>query len=988
MNARLFKKCGNPINLTTLFCLVAVSLFSQQALPVFRHYGTEEGLPSPVVNWILQDKSGYLWLATNGGVCRFDGHHFRVFNAKDGMQEANTACIAEDRNGEIWALSNDGMVYRIYGDSLRPFAGNDIIKSLKNRFLLPHALAIHPETGDLYLSLATLGILKITADGKSHEVITSKGSRDMIAIQVGEVWLSQNRTHSQKAEAITPLEKIGIEFHANGQQMTIPGLDFSNPKILRGLLAPIDNTRFLLYRNGFFYLIESGKISWHIPFPEIITQVRLTKTGGIGLTMIDKKELRHYSDLEALRNNRYEVLFKGTGARFFFEDRLGGLWVGTLGNGLYYAVNPGVRIVAGLQEFKTPYVKAFTRGPGTTLYAGLFSGELLSIDRKKLTIQKESPQPPEGAQQVTLAFHATTGELWGGKRSLAWSDGTKWHDIEYENQKGIRRPVRAVGLIRFSPDGKRVWACSKQQFIEIDAYSHAVIDESGKWGISESFETILEDRHGRVWIGNERGLFEWKAHRLQDRNALHPALASGVENIIVCKDGKLAIATRSGLLILAGELNFLHFLTVKNNLPDNRLRILAEDNLGRLWAGSNKGLAMILIDSMNMVTTRLYTAFHGLPSNVIEAIMPIDQTLWIATSKGIAIIESGYIPLPGSPPAPRLMAFQVNNMPRSIDTEQHFAFSENNLFFWFTNVHFPTGNQTSYRYRLNPQQPWQFSTQPNLALYSLSPGAYHLEIAAQDENGYWSHALELPFQILPPFWQTWWFRGTVLLAIVLSLALFYNYRLRVLRRELMLHQQATDLEKQALQAQMNPHFIFNCLNSIQSFIATNDKDQATVYLARFSKLIRQALDSSFKKEISLEDEITYLENYLSLEHLRFRNAFRYEIKTDEKLDLYDTGLPPMLVQPFLENAILHGMKGKSEKGLILICFEKFKENGLRILIEDNGPGLTQNAVVPGYTSYGVALTRRRLSIATQYPNARVDTTERPGGGTRVEIILE
>jgi len=986
---RLCKRYCTGIAISVLFCLLNISVFSQHALPAFRHYGTEEGLPSTVVNWILQDKTGYLWVATNGGVCRFDGHQFRVFDTGDGMEDANTVCLTEDRNGEIWALSNDGLVYRIKEDSLRPFEGNGIIKSLKNRFLLPHALVVHPESGDLYLSLATLGILRIAADGKSHEVITSEGAHDMIAIQVGGEWLSQNRTHSKKAEAMAPSENAGIEFLSSGKKKMVSGLNFSNPKILRGLLTQIGKERFLLYRNGCFYLIENGRLSWHIPFPEIITQVRLTKTGGIAISMIDKKELRRYSDLEALRNNRYEVLFHGAGARFSFEDQLGGLWVGTLDDGLFYAVNPQIRVIDGFQNIKTPYVTAMAKGPGTTMYAGLFSGELFSIDGKTLIASAKIPQQPEGAQQVGLAYHDFTGALWSGKRSLAWSDGKKWQEIEFENQKGKREPVRANSQIRFSPDGRRFWACSKLQFVEVDAQSHIVLDESGKWGISESFESILEDRQGRVWVGSERGLFEWKDHQLLDRNALHPALASGVVQVMAFRDGKLAVATRTGLLVMGADLTPLHLLTKENGLPDNRFKILAEDNMGHLWTGSNNGLAKIRFDQMNKVSVYPYTILHGLPANVIEAIVPIDQTVWVATSKGIAIIESGSTNKPVTPQAPRLSAFQVNNSLYSFGIKPDFSHSENNLFFWFTNLHFPTGDQTSYRYRLDPQQPWQYTSQPHLALYSLAPGVYRLDIAAQDENRKWSQALELPFRIRPPFWQTWWFWGIISLAMVTLLTLFYNYRLRVLRRELTLQQQAGELEKQALRAQMDPHFIFNCLNSIQNFIASNEKDLATAYLARFAKLIRQALDSSFQKDIALEDEIAYLENYLSLEHLRFKDAFHYEIKVDEKLDLYETTIPPMLVQPFLENAIQHGMKGKKNDGMILLQFEKLKENGLQIVIEDNGPGVSpNNAAASNHTSYGVSLTRRRLSLAAQYPNAQIRTTERPGGGARVEIILE
>lgn len=204
-----------------------------------------------------------------------------------------------------------------------------------------------------------------------------------------------------------------------------------------------------------------------------------------------------------------------------------------------------------------------------------------------------------------------------------------------------------------------------------------------------------------------------------------------------------------------------------------------------------------------------------------------------------------------------------------------------------------------------------------------------------------------------------------------------------------MQQKTLELERAALQAQMNPHFIFNCLNSIQGFIATNDKERATSFLAQFARLIRQTLEHSFQKEVSLEDEVAYLHNYLSLEHLRFRDIFRYEIRVNESMNLYETALPSMLVQPFVENAIVHGMKGKAKgEGLIGVHFEPYG-NGIRISISDNGSGIPSEETAPVKSkSYGIQLAHRRLSVSTQYPNSFIRSNNRPEGGTMVEIILE
>jgi LytS/YehU family sensor histidine kinase len=287
---------------------------------------------------------------------------------------------------------------------------------------------------------------------------------------------------------------------------------------------------------------------------------------------------------------------------------------------------------------------------------------------------------------------------------------------------------------------------------------------------------------------------------------------------------------------------------------------------------------------------------------------------------------------------------------------------------------------------------WIYTLDPRSNFSNLSPGSYRFEVQAQDEEGQWSEATHWEFTILPPWWQTAWFRLLVL-AVLGGLGFWgYKYRTGQLKRAFAIKQQIFELERSALQAQMNPHFIFNCLNSIQSFIAANDKDRAATFLAQFARLIRQTLEHSFQKEITLEDEIEYLHNYLSLEHLRFRDTFQYNIHVDEHIDLYDTVAPSMLVQPFVENAIVHGMKGKQGDGRIEVRFERINEAGLRITVEDNGSGqegapTNDSGESVKRTSYGVQLARRRLELAMQYPNSTIQTIASEGGGTRVEIVL-
>ena len=182
-----------------------------------------------------------------------------------------------------------------------------------------------------------------------------------------------------------------------------------------------------------------------------------------------------------------------------------------------------------------------------------------------------------------------------------------------------------------------------------------------------------------------------------------------------------------------------------------------------------------------------------------------------------------------------------------------------------------------------------------------------------------------------------------------------------LREKHELEQQIETYRKTALQAQMNPHFIFNCLNSIQNFIMLNDRDNAMGYLAKFARLIRENLNASVETEISVHQEIEILETYLSLEQLRFKDKFSFAIEVDKNVDVISTKIAPLLIQPLVENAIIHGMKGVEKDGVIRIKFRSIKD-GLEVSVFDNGLFVKPSESRGDHKSLGMSITSKRLGL--------------------------
>ncbi|RZJ56187.1 MAG: tetratricopeptide repeat protein [Flavobacterium sp.] len=232
-----------------------------------------------------------------------------------------------------------------------------------------------------------------------------------------------------------------------------------------------------------------------------------------------------------------------------------------------------------------------------------------------------------------------------------------------------------------------------------------------------------------------------------------------------------------------------------------------------------------------------------------------------------------------------------------------------------------------------------------------------------------------------------------LLLIALSLVI-YN-RLQV-KRQLTLKKEVAEYEQKALHLQMNPHFVFNCLSSISSFIVQNGTDSALKYLSKFSKLMRLTLEYSKGSLIPIDKEIESLQNYLELEQLRFEDKFEFEIQSTENVE-FNMGLPPLLIQPFVENAILHGMVPKEGKGKISVNFD-VQNQQLVCTITDNGIGLSESKIlkensVTAHKSMALDITKKRLKIMESITSksAKIEITELNSEpqktGTKVTLYL-
>jgi len=301
---------------------------------------------------------------------------------------------------------------------------------------------------------------------------------------------------------------------------------------------------------------------------------------------------------------------------------------------------------------------------------------------------------------------------------------------------------------------------------------------------------------------------------------------------------------------------------------------------------------------------------------------------------------------------------------------------------------------------------------PLATFTNVPPGEYQLKIKGANQNEIWSDERILKIVVLPAYWQTWWFKVFCLLLLAGAIYSIYQYQLRekllksklkaeeALRkqREAELQQRISQTEISALRAQMNPHFIFNCLNSIQYFAARNDADSASEYLSKFSRLIRLVLENSRSEKVTLHNELETLRLYIEMEAMRFRDKFSYAINMNQEIDSEQIQIPPLLLQPFVENSIWHGLMHKEEGGSVRIDVTQPTEQLLRVEITDDGIGRAQAAEYKSKSatsnkSFGMKVTAERIELINQLYNTTakvqiVDLKNQIGEAIGTKVVVE
>ncbi len=942
-----------------LFFNLLMLTFSIQAQhPVYRNYTVDDGLLSNEIYHVTQDSKGYIWIASNMGVSRYDGKQFRNFDKQDGLPENTVFEIYEDSKGRVWFVSfpcqlsyfyNDTIHAYRYNDKLKEFAGNGTMP-VKGSFLVNNdeSLYIGFLVKGLYFINSHGDLVQYEGSGKNYNLkITEKGEKLLLSQLAGKLL-------SDTAEVSTSI--VSKKFLLKRS----PNYSYSN------IYASKDKNAVFFARNEFLNRISSkGILSEKNMISRIIhinsdlnndLWVGTDKTGVFCFKNgnILSEPILHYLDNISVSS----ILF----------DKEGGKWFSSLESGLYYLPSSSFSSYTtddGLTSMKINTLELFQN----QLIIGTNDPYINILGEGNLTVKKIA----ESLNGYIMKLHNDEDKvLWIGTNDYLYSFRNGIAVKFSNNHRKIKTKEKTRGVFSIKDlitDSKGRLIIGESMSLSFFANGNVIYNSYFDDDIEIRIEAVLEINGGDYLLGTNNGLWKYSNGRFENLGKKDPSLKLRITDILYSKQhDALIIGTKGSGLIFQYKDSTIS-ITKLNGLSSNSISSLFLSG-NNLWIATNYGLNVLDISKIGSKDIKItsYYKLNGLISNEINDITGDSNNIYIATYRGLTIFNyRNYHPLLVTPPV-YISSFRIMKKDTTIKSGYRLSSSQNLITIKFIGISFREAANLKYKYRLEGlDSKWNYTSNTEVEYAFLPPGNYNFEVLAINSDGIESaDPAHIGFTILPPFWKTWWFILLALSTIAAIAYFYYTSRLKQIRKEHGLRNDIDWYRQQALAKQMDPHFVFNTLNSIQSFIIKNDRLASSQYLSKFARLMRIILNSSQKQAVPLSDEISALTLYLELESLRFQQKFDYNLVVDPSIDSSACFIPAFLIQPVIENAIWHGIMGLKTTGRIDIEFQK-NQNQLTCIVEDNGIGRKRSmelkiAVPVTKQSYGIALVESRLEL--------------------------
>ncbi len=940
-----------------LINLLTIGTYTYAQQEKYTSLTIKDGLPSNYVYRALEDNNGFLWIATDAGLAKYDGKRFQVYTKKDGLPDNEVLSVVKENNGRIWVscFKQDPAYF----------------DEIKNRFVCPvDKKQLKRITGTLNMYLFALrdgGVMYANANGN---FVFKDGKMD-----VYYDFLTNYRFGFIKKNKDGSELRTGSRINKESKAIVFGLYQTKNNKILDSSIiykkhprrfgyASIDNGKYYLtdttFKKCFIYSnFDTNPIRYHVDslvIPEPFVNLLFTKTslyfvGNSGRIYVYNKFT--FTPTDVVGGNYLP--------NSYFDDSKGNKWVSTIDKGLIlYQKSPLQTLDMPKNYFRTNFLSIARTKTGTIL-AGNYYGEVLETKNGKSTVHVITKMVTSRIRKILLSgsdifTFSEQGTFYNYKNPIHNPRGNQLH--RSKTALVLNDSIIIIGT-HFAIDA-------------LNTRTKKITNLSPK---AIRITALAKKDQNTIYFGSLNGIYQYDFAKNTYRALTHinESLNDKIAALCYTSDGILWVSTAAnGIMGIRDDK-----IIPGSILYDGQYRNMISPSNQQLWAATPNGISILNYQLKgNRISFNIsnLTSNDGLASNDVKDMVYQDGFVYAATSNGISVIPKNFL-------APKidiptfLTRLSVNQKDTILAKHYVLKYTEQSIQMQFSGV--DLGGHFSYlQYTLNRNANW-INLEENTLNIQLTSGEHELQVRAVDVSGNVSNQiLTIKFTVATPFWKNVWL--WVITALIFQVLVIYAVNKRQKRvKEVRLAKklaaiQTAALEQQAFTSLMNPHFIFNALNSIQHYINVQDRQNANRYLSDFASLIRKNFEALQQSFIPLEEEVEHIKLYLNLEKMRFDEHFDYQIKIDRNLDVEEWMVPTMILQPLLENALLHGMMPSSIKGKIIINFN-CQGKDLLILITDNGIGMYNSIALKAnatHKSMGMQLIQKRikaLSSLNAYP---------------------
>lgn len=1036
------KKLLTLFILCTISCCIKAQSFDQLEI---KFVGEEQGLSNNMVLSIYQDKKGFLWIGTADGLNRYDGYSIKTYHQKhwdkNALQSDYIAAILGDDSTSLWIYS----IHNICHFDPDKETAVDYTNTIYNGKVLSlfssqgkmfydahHQLCIVNDLGisffDKKLNRFVLHEINQPGDSTKHYWVTG--------------WFQEDENHLLLTTQ-PYITRYNTVTHEHAFLKTDPDYFSKLPGLKLENLSKDAFGRIWLSSAcyGIFIVDEKNNSIKNILLDTIITNhdlqnimgiIQQPKTGifkndmliyGGGIYRIKPDEVKAFSVFQNV-DNTHLITDKETAdimntANLLYQGANNITYIGTC---------KGLAIIDPLeQNFEkhnyqfsgavTSIVKKQTpEKKWRTYFSAFYNGGFFIYDENLQLIKSYHHVPPDSTSpqstNISALYKDQKNQLWVCTYNGLYlydevNDKFKAFTHDEKNSKSIKsnrvccmvQDHNGLYWLGYSGKGYGCYNAEKDSFYDFHLPS---IFNNNVYGFN-----VTEDAYNNIWFGADYGLQKINS----DRNKIeiykyNEKNKNGISQLAVqcfLSDSKkrLWIGTETALNLYQPPTNTFKKYYRENGLYENRVNSLAEDSKGNIWIMSNESFSIFNPETEKLLYNKRFFGSLLFMDKTGNVIIGSDGgiTNFITTTE---TIESRAKVLP-NPVITDLIVYGNNQNQKTINTinlkQLSLRYTENYLSFNFTGISFDNASLNQFKAKLvGLEKQWNIlGSKRSLSYAALEPGTYIFEVMCSNATGDWNTEMAtLTVIINPPFWKTWWFKAVLIFLFSTMAYYFYLLRVKAIRKEEGIKNKLALLEAQAIMAQMNPHFIFNSLNSIQACIVNNNNEAAYNYLNKFSMLVRSILQNSREQFIDLSNELEVLKNYLDLEKLRFKDL-NFTIEIDNEINPNQIKVPSSFMQPFVENAIIHGLAHKYGDKLVRLIIQ-IDERNLLFKILDNGIGRKKAATLNqnrtrSHTSLGITLIESRIKLINEqyHCNAEIlitDLTDINGEACGTEIVLK